>query len=75
VFVDPPYALPADELSTVLADLVGNGWLAPDGLVIVERSRRDAVLRWPPGLPESRRRDYGETTLIFAAAPDEPAAP
>ncbi len=27
VFADPPYALPADELRSVLADLLANGWL------------------------------------------------
>jgi 16S rRNA (guanine966-N2)-methyltransferase len=75
VFVDPPYALPADDLSDILGHLLAERWLAPDALLVIERSKRDAELCWPPGVQETRRRDYGETTLIFAAVPDEPVAP
>jgi 16S rRNA (guanine966-N2)-methyltransferase len=70
VFLDPPYALPADELTEILVVIVGNGWLATDGLVVVERSRRAADLDWPPGFELDRRRDYGETTLLFGSASD-----
>lgn len=70
VFVDPPYALPTDALAEILARLIGNGWVDRDGLVVVERSRRDAQLAWPPAFGEGWRRDYGETTLIFGYAPD-----
>jgi 16S rRNA (guanine966-N2)-methyltransferase len=70
VFLDPPYALSADELAKVLVAVVGNGWLAPDGLMVVERSRRAADLAWPPGFGLDRRRDYGETTLLFGSASD-----
>jgi 16S rRNA (guanine966-N2)-methyltransferase len=70
VFLDPPYALPADELAEVVAAVVGSGWLAHDGLLVVERSRRAADLSWPPGFELDRRRDYGETTLLFGRESD-----
>ncbi|GAA3625958.1 16S rRNA (guanine(966)-N(2))-methyltransferase RsmD [Microlunatus ginsengisoli] len=70
VFVDPPYAFAEAALADILAGVVGSGWVAPDGLVVVERSRRDAGLSWPPGFEEGWRRDYGETTLIFGGARD-----
>jgi 16S rRNA (guanine966-N2)-methyltransferase len=69
IFLDPPYELPAAQLGALLADLVANGWV-DDGLVVVERSRRDAELAWPRPLQEGWRRDYGETTLIFGSASD-----
>jgi 16S rRNA (guanine966-N2)-methyltransferase len=70
VFLDPPYALPAGDLAAIITDLVANGWVAPDGLIVVERSRRAATLRWPPAFEEGWRRDYGETTLIFGVPAD-----
>lgn len=72
VFLDPPYAMAPDALAEIVAAVVANGWLAADGLVVVERSRRSPDLDWPPGFEEGRRRDYGETTLLFGYAPDPP---
>ena len=40
VFADPPYAVPDEEIAALLAALVGGGWLAPDAVVVVERSTR-----------------------------------
>ena len=74
VFVDPPYALAGAAVAGVLAGVVGERLGRPDGLVVVERSRRDAELSWPPGFEEGWRRDYGETTLIFGCPPDPAAA-
>jgi len=68
VFLDPPYSMTAH---WVLADLValrGNGWLAGDALVIVERSTRDRELIWPEGLVGDRSRQYGETTVWYGHA-------
>ncbi|MFB9234267.1 16S rRNA (guanine(966)-N(2))-methyltransferase RsmD [Plantactinospora siamensis] len=65
VFADPPYALPDDELAAVLSALVTGGWLAPDGLVAVERSTRSAPVSWVNGITAERSRRYGETTLWY----------
>lgn len=64
VFADPPYDLPNSELEAHLANLAPD-WLAPDALVIVERSRRDQPFHWPAEFVETWSRGYGETTLYF----------
>ena len=69
VFVDPPYDLADERLADVLALLVRHTWLAPDALVVVERSGRSAQPRWPAGLSASGERRYGETKVWFADAP------
>lgn len=65
VFADPPYELPAASITTVLARLLEHGWLAPDGLVVVERPRRDGEFTWPAGFDPGWSRRYGETVLHF----------
>lgn len=78
VFSDPPYPLSDDGLAEDLELLVP--WLAPDALVVVERSRRSAEPRWPtggPGINATRGRSimgerskrYGETVLWYGHAP------
>lgn len=68
VFADPPYALPSELVQAVLEDLLANGWLAPDGLVVVERSRRSQPITWPVGFDRCWSRHYGETALFFGSA-------
>lgn len=71
VLVDPPYALPGEELAVVLRALPGV--VVADGLVVVERSRRDAPPDWPAQLRHSGTRRYGDTTLYRAER--DPTAP
>lgn len=68
VFIDPPYALATDEVVSDLRALLANGWLAPDALVIVERSTRDRDFAWPEGYVPERSKKYGETTLWYGHA-------
>lgn len=69
VFADPPYALTDDEVTGVQLALVSGGWLAPDAVVVFERSTRTAVpgapLSWVDGITAERSRRYGETTLWY----------
>jgi 16S rRNA (guanine966-N2)-methyltransferase len=69
VFADPPYALTDDELAEVQQALVTNGWLAPEAVVVLERSTRTAVrgapLTWVDGITADRSKRYGETTLWY----------
>ena len=69
VFLDPPYALPADDVVADLVALVERGWLADEALVVVERSTRDSSrgrgVQWPAGYDPGRLRSYGETSLSF----------
>lgn len=67
VFADPPYALGTDRLDAACADLVAHGWLAADGLLVLERSTRAAPPRWPAAVTDSWARTYGETVLHFAS--------
>ena len=67
-FLDPPYAVPVEDVVAALQALRDHGWLAPDALVVVERSSRGADLAWPAGSPATATRKYGETTLWYGRA-------
>jgi 16S rRNA (guanine(966)-N(2))-methyltransferase RsmD len=75
VFADPPYAVPDEEVTAMLAALVDGGWLAARAVVVVERSSRGGEPGWPRGVTPVRTRRYGETTLWYGRAteggPDE----
>lgn len=62
VLLDPPYK---DDPTDVLIGVVGV--LAPGGLVVAERSARDAF-SWPAGLTGIRDKAYGETRLWYGQA-------
>lgn len=62
-FADPPYAIDPAELADVL-DLAAR-WLAPDGVLVVERASRDGEPPWPPTVSDVRSRRYGDTTLWY----------
>lgn len=68
--LDPPYDITEDQLGDVLALLVAHEWLAPDAVVVVERSSRSPEPRWPSGLVPIGQRAYGETTVWFAEPPE-----
>ncbi|MDO9455458.1 16S rRNA (guanine(966)-N(2))-methyltransferase RsmD [Nocardioides sp.] len=68
VFSDPPYPLPETDLADDLRRLA-DGWLAPDALVVLERSRRSPEPTWPAGIEGERSKRYGETTLWYGHAP------
>jgi 16S rRNA (guanine966-N2)-methyltransferase len=60
VFCDPPYSVPAPDVSAVLATLRQRQLLADGAVLVVERSRRDPVWTWPSGFEAIRDRRYGE---------------
>ncbi|MFB7378978.1 16S rRNA (guanine(966)-N(2))-methyltransferase RsmD [Kitasatospora purpeofusca] len=72
VFLDPPYVVTDDEVREMLITLSAGGWLAEDVLVTVERSTRGGAFGWPEGFEELRSRRYGEGTLWYGRAADEP---
>jgi 16S rRNA (guanine(966)-N(2))-methyltransferase RsmD len=65
IFADPPYAVPEAVIDAMLTALVENCWLAEGAVVVVERSSRDAPVRWVEGITGERSRRYGETTLWY----------
>jgi 16S rRNA (guanine966-N2)-methyltransferase len=69
VLADPPYATPVEEVYGVLRALAGNGWLAPEAVVVVERSSRERDWEWPTPLVGLRERRYGEAVLRYGRFP------
>ncbi|MFE4197729.1 16S rRNA (guanine(966)-N(2))-methyltransferase RsmD [Paenarthrobacter sp. NPDC056912] len=64
VFLDPPYPLEEEALSSVLAKLAPH--LDDAAVVVVERSSRSSEPGWPEGLECFADKKYGETKLWFA---------
>ena len=67
VFIDPPYDIVEEDMTTVLASL--GPWIGPDALVVVERSTRAPAPTWPPFLVLEDQRTWGETVAYFAGPP------
>jgi 16S rRNA (guanine966-N2)-methyltransferase len=65
VYLDPPYAMPADELASVLVALADNGWIASGAMIAVERASRGPEWLWPAGFNALRSRAYGEGTVWY----------
>ena len=59
VFMDPPYGF--KDLSKLVNQCIENGWLKPDGVMIVEHGIRD------PDLEGFTRKDYGDTSISIRA--------
>lgn len=65
--LDPPYDLDNDHLHEVLASVAQ--LMAPEGVVVVERSRRSGPVKWPAPLVADQQRRYGDTTVSRASRP------
>ncbi|ANM32467.1 hypothetical protein ABI59_24010 [Acidobacteria bacterium Mor1] len=63
VLADPPYDDPG--ALGFLEPLAAGGWLAPEGLVVVERERGSEGLEPPAGLRKTRSQRYGRVLLEF----------
>ena len=55
VFLDPPYGF--KELPALVTQCMQNGWVKPDGVIIVEHGYRD------PDLEGFTRKNYGESSV------------
>ncbi|HEV2342606.1 MAG TPA: 16S rRNA (guanine(966)-N(2))-methyltransferase RsmD [Actinocrinis sp.] len=64
-YLDPPYAMSAEELAAVLVALSEHDWLVDGALVAVERASRAAPWVWPEGFDALRSRGYGEGTVWY----------
>jgi len=67
VFADPPYEVTSGEVEQMLALLAGNGWLASDAVVIVERAASSPPLTWPGDWTVWPERRYGDTRIEAAS--------
>lgn len=74
VLADPPYERSGVLDEPILLALRDGGWLAPDALVVWERSRRDPAVRWPEGYAREFERTYGETAVEMARPVDTVSA-
>jgi 16S rRNA (guanine966-N2)-methyltransferase len=63
VFADPPYELSGRELDHILTALVPR--LAPDALVVLERSTRSPLPAWPIELALDKTSRYGDTVIYW----------
>jgi 16S rRNA (guanine966-N2)-methyltransferase len=69
VLADPPYDTPVTEVLGVLDSLARGGWLAPEAVVVVERSAREDPWEWPTPFAGLRDRRYGEAVLRYGRFP------
>lgn len=65
VFADPPYEINTHHLTAMQETLVDGGWLAPGGILVIERATRSDPLQWVKSVTGVRTRKYGETTLWY----------
>lgn len=68
VFVDPPYAVPNEQVSELLEELTSK--LAEGAVIVVERSSRDPEPVWGEGLYCFSTRQHGETVLYYVEPDD-----
>ncbi|AEF41606.1 16S rRNA (guanine(966)-N(2))-methyltransferase RsmD [Hoyosella subflava] len=66
VFADPPYTVDDGAVAHMLTLLVRKQWLAPDALVVIERSSRSPLTTWPEDFEAITSRKYGETRIDIA---------
>ncbi|SDU80269.1 16S rRNA (guanine(966)-N(2))-methyltransferase RsmD [Arcanobacterium phocae] len=64
IFLDPPYAFSDEQLAAVIKELPRH--LKPDGLVVVERAKRNNEPVWPSQLHAERERTWGDTRVWTA---------
>jgi 16S rRNA (guanine966-N2)-methyltransferase len=64
VLADPPYDLTDDAVRDVLHALAQPAWLAPDGVVVLERPQRSNATA-PDGLQSTWERVFGDTLVTF----------
>ena len=65
IFADPPYAVTARIIETMLASLADQRWVVNGGIVVVERSARDPEPLWPSEIKAMKQRRYGEGCLWY----------
>lgn len=64
VFLDPPYSIADEQISSILGNLAKNQWLAPESLLVIERGRRSEV-QWPIGFAAQSNKNYGDTSIWY----------
>ncbi|MEE1295355.1 MAG: 16S rRNA (guanine(966)-N(2))-methyltransferase RsmD [Bifidobacterium sp.] len=68
ILIDPPYAFSTEDCEALMGELVSRHMVAPDGVIVLERSTRTEPPAAPAGWSIDDRRDYGETAVYFLRA-------
>jgi 16S rRNA (guanine966-N2)-methyltransferase len=63
VFIDPPYEVPNEEISSNLTALLPI--LAADAVVVIERSSRTPKFDVPAGYESGEEKHYGDTAVFW----------
>lgn len=66
VLADPPYAVTEVAVQQLLSTLISHEWLAPDAVVVLERSARSPETVWPEELSPAKVKKYGDTRIEIA---------
>jgi 16S rRNA (guanine966-N2)-methyltransferase len=69
VLLDPPYRTPRPVLEAVLAEVAGQGVVAPGGRVVLTRSTRSYMPVIPVNWQIERRLSYGEAVVLVYRTP------
>lgn len=64
LWADPPYSLESEQLADVVTRALDHGWLASDGLVVLERSAREPA-PVVASATHAWQNQYGETQLFY----------
>lgn len=64
VFLDPPYAIPVDELAEALDLLGARGWLRPGGIAVLTRSKNTDMPVIPLDWLLDRRLTFGDAVVF-----------
>lgn len=65
VFLDPPYAVSAQEVEKLLKALADDKAVAPSGTIVYEHSST-VIPVWPEGFVEAGSKQYGQTSVSWA---------
>jgi len=65
VFIDPPYALADEQVTSLLINLANNRWLAAQAVVVLERAGKTEVI-WPQSFEPLANKTYGDTSIWYA---------
>lgn len=64
VLLDPPYAMPANEIEQLLAHLEPH--LAEEAVVVLERGKHSEPVAWPEGFVVAAERAYSQARITIA---------
>ena len=65
LLLDPPYRLDADEVATMISQLVAHDLLGDEALIVLERASGTQVI-WPAGVSLLTEKRYGTTAVDIA---------